>query len=86
MQQAEAVRKTEIADVIVEIKATMAEYGITVADLSGKGLRAPRKGAVVAAKYRNPTTGETWTGRGKPPRWMAAQLSAGKTKVYFLIV
>jgi len=23
-----------------------------------------------APKYRNPETGETWTGRGKPPLWI----------------
>ncbi len=22
------------------------------------------------ARYRNPKTGETWTGRGRPPRWI----------------
>lgn len=22
------------------------------------------------ARYRNPTTGETWTGRGRTPRWI----------------
>ena len=85
MQQAEAVRKTEVANVIAEIKAKMAEFGITPADLGSTSSRNPRKGTAVAAKYRNPATGETWTGRGKPPRWMAAQLSSGKTKADFLI-
>jgi DNA-binding protein H-NS len=27
----------------------------------------------VAAKYRNPATGETWTGRGKAPKWIEGQ-------------
>ncbi|KEH13782.1 histone family protein nucleoid-structuring protein H-NS [Delftia sp. 670] len=24
----------------------------------------------INARYRNPKTGETWTGRGRPPRWI----------------
>jgi DNA-binding protein H-NS len=33
----------------------------------------------VHPKYRNPgNPGETWAGRGKQPRWLAAQLKAGK--------
>lgn len=33
----------------------------------------------VVPKYRNPERpSETWAGRGKKPRWLAAQLKAGK--------
>jgi DNA-binding protein H-NS len=33
----------------------------------------------VYPKYRNPADpSETWTGRGKKPRWLAAQLKSGK--------
>jgi DNA-binding protein H-NS len=33
----------------------------------------------VFPKYRNPAQpGETWAGRGKTPRWLAAQLRSGK--------
>jgi DNA-binding protein H-NS len=40
----------------------------------------------VAAKYRNPENpSETWAGRGLAPRWLAAQLKAGKKKEDFLI-
>lgn len=34
----------------------------------------------VAAKYRDPDTGTTWSGRGKPPQWIA-----GKDRDPFLI-
>jgi DNA-binding protein H-NS len=27
----------------------------------------------VAPKYRDPESGNTWSGRGKPPRWIAGQ-------------
>jgi DNA primase len=32
----------------------------------------------VAVKFRNAATGETWTGRGLKPKWLKAQLDAGK--------
>lgn len=48
--------------------------------------RHPAKGSKVAPKYRNPANpAETWSGRGKHPRWMAAHLAAGKTPADFLI-
>jgi DNA-binding protein H-NS len=39
----------------------------------------------VLPKYRNPKGGETWTGRGKQPRWLTAQLKSGKKLNDFLI-
>lgn len=44
-----------------------------------------RKGAVVPPKYRNPETGETWTGRGRSPRWLVEAESAGKVRADFEI-
>jgi DNA-binding protein H-NS len=35
----------------------------------------------VAVKYRDPSnSGNTWTGRGRMPRWMAAATKGGKAK------
>jgi len=40
----------------------------------------------VLPKYRNPNKrDETWAGRGKQPRWLAAQLRSGKKLADFLI-
>ena len=40
----------------------------------------------VAAKYQNPANAkETWTGRGKQPRWLAAETAKGKKLEDFLI-
>ena len=85
MQQAEAARKAEIRAVIDDIKAKMLEYGITAADLGSSGRSSRAKGTTVAAKYRNRATGETWTGRGKMPRWLQAEVNAGRRKEDFLI-
>src|SRR4029079_3023385 len=52
------------------------EHGFDIHDLFGKG----RKGTVVG-KYRDPKNPEnTWTGRGRMPRWMAAATKGGKSK------
>ena len=42
-------------------------------------LEHTRLGPKVLPKYRNPNDpAETWSGRGKQPRWLVAQLRAGK--------
>lgn len=60
---------------------------------AGKAAKAPRKSAgarkstgKVAPKYRNPENpAETWTGRGKQPRWLAAHTGAGRKLDEFAI-
>lgn len=82
-KEAELARKTELANAIADIHAKMNEFGITPEDLGfGAGKRKPMKTVrrPVAPKYRNNATGETWSGRGKPPKWMA-----GRDKAQFLI-
>jgi len=45
-----------------------------------------RKLAKVEPKYRNPANAaETWSGRGKPPRWLAEYLNQGRNREDFLI-
>jgi len=43
------------------------------------------KRAAVAPKYRDNETGQTWTGRGKPPTWLATKIAAGASKESFKI-
>ncbi len=44
----------------------------------GKGTTAKKKaGAKVQAKYRDPATGATWSGRGLQPKWLKVKLEAG---------
>ncbi len=70
-QEAEKQRKNELASAIAKIKMTMAEYGITMADLGFTGKKkSSRVRSPLAPKYRNPSTGETWSGRGKAPKWI----------------
>jgi DNA-binding protein H-NS len=42
------------------------------------GGRARRKYPRVLPKYRNPQTSETWSGRGKQPRWLVAAIKTGR--------
>jgi DNA-binding protein H-NS len=52
----------------------------------GENRRKRRPYPKVLAKYRNPNNPEeTWAGRGKQPRWLAAQLRSGKMLDQFLI-
>jgi DNA-binding protein H-NS len=52
----------------------------------GRPRGSKMKGRKVAPKYRNPKDpSETWAGRGAMPRWMAAQIKAGKKREYFAI-
>jgi DNA-binding protein H-NS len=48
------------------------------------GLKKKKSGVAVAAKYRGPN-GESWSGRGLTPRWLASLLVEGKTKEDFAI-
>jgi DNA-binding protein H-NS len=40
--------------------------------------KARRKYPRVLPKYRNPVTSETWSGRGKTPRWLVAAIKTGR--------
>ena len=43
-------------------------------------------GSKVAPKYRNPANpSETWSGRGRQPRWLATLVQKGKEPSEFLI-
>ncbi|MDB5824137.1 MAG: histone [Herminiimonas sp.] len=73
--QAEQVRRNEVASVVADIEAKMREYGITVEDLVGARPAKPKKPAraPALAKYRNSGSGETWSGRGRKPKWLAGK-------------
>jgi DNA-binding protein H-NS len=88
-KQAEEIKANEIAAAVQDIKAKMAAYGITIADLQsgGKvraGKSAAKSGTPAPVKYRGPN-GETWSGRGLMPRWLAGQVAQGKSKESFAV-
>jgi len=73
LQIAEA-RQREISQAVSQVRSLVTEFGLTAQDVfpSGK-VRAVTTGNKVAAKYRDPATGKTWTGRGKAPKWIDGQ-------------
>src|SRR5690606_17621397 len=78
-------RKREIASVVKQINSLIEQYGLTpqelrfprraVSEETQAAKPVARKKAkpatsTVAPKYRNSETGETWSGRGRAPRWV----------------
>ena len=79
-REIEQTKKQERGEAVKQVRALMAQYGLTPADLA---VRNPPKtkgstGRKVAAKYRNSATGESWSGRGLQPKWLKAALAGGK--------
>lgn len=76
-QQIAEARQREITEAVRQVRALVAEFGLTAQDVfpTGKAAKAKlvKAGVKVAPKYRNPATGETWTGRGKAPKWIEGQ-------------
>ena len=67
---------------IAKVRAVMAEFGVTVADITSKLTAGRASGAdkpkrQLAIKYHNAATGYSWAGRGKQPRWLTAALASG---------
>jgi DNA-binding protein H-NS len=79
-KQISETQRQERSDAIARVRSLMAEYGLTVADLGARPAAAGRAGGTrkVAPKYRDPATGDTWTGRGLQPKWLKAALANGK--------
>jgi DNA-binding protein H-NS len=81
-RKAEDVRQQEMAGAIAEIKRLMAQFGISTEDLGLAGRAGAGKNksrGSVAAKYRDPLSGKTWTGRGRRPAWVLDLEGQGKT-------
>jgi DNA-binding protein H-NS len=71
-------QNAERAELRERIVAMVKEAGFELQDIFGKGRKG--KGSVVV-KYRDPQNPEnTWTGRGRMPRWMVAATKGGKAK------
>lgn len=87
---AEAAKKEELAGAVAEINAKIAEYGIRPEQLTFPNYSPEKKAKTKGKagtpkkpgepKYKDPQSGSTWTGKGKPPAWIA-----GKDRAPFLI-
>lgn len=71
-------RERERSEVKQKIEAIVQNAGFSVSELFGGRAPAAGKGRQVAAKFVNPENrSETWTGRGRKPRWLTAKLDKG---------
>lgn len=85
-QKIAEVQREERGAAIAKVKALMTEYGLSLADLSSRGPAAPRKASgKVAPKYRDPATGNTWSGRGLKPTWLREAIESGRSLEDFAI-
>ncbi len=78
-RQAERTRRMDKAAALERIRALIAEYDLQPAEL-GLEVDEPMRASTLAAKYRDPLTGATWSGRGRPPRWLH-----GKDRTAYLV-
>jgi DNA-binding protein H-NS len=89
LQKQLAAAENNKAPAVRQVKALMKKLGVSMADVADpsaekrvKGIKKPAQ--KVAVKYRN-ENGNTWTGRGKTPRWMVDAEKAGNNREKYLI-
>ncbi len=87
-QQIIDIQREERSSAIAEVRVLMSQHGLTLADL---GPRAPtaapksRSSGKVPAKYRDPATGQAWSGRGLHPKWLKQAMADGAKITDFAI-
>lgn len=86
LKQAEELRKEEKQEVVKSIRAQIREYGITASELGFTGVRAASKKVREPAEVRyHDGKGNTWTGRGRMPTWLALEIEAGRDREEFAV-
>ncbi len=96
-RQKQARRESGKKELVEEFRAKAEAVGLSLEELLGSPaqtgrpgpkMRKPQKGAPAASptvKYRNADTGETWSGRGRMPKWMALAVEHGRSREDFLV-
>jgi DNA-binding protein H-NS len=80
------LRKEKVSKIREKVHALIKAEGYTFDDIFGTRVKTRRAGGTVAPKYRNPALPEqTWSGRGKRPRWFNDALKAGKKEKDLLV-
>lgn len=64
-------------ETLAELEEIARANGFSLAELTGAPVA--RKRSASAAKFANPANpADTWTGRGRKPRWFSEAMAAGK--------
>ncbi len=80
-----SIRQERVVKLRKKITDMIKDEGYTFEDVFG-GRRKTRRTGKVPPKYANPANpAETWSGRGKHPRWFNAALKSGKKEKDLLI-
>ena len=86
-KQIEELRQAELRSAIDQVRQLIAEWRLTAEDCGFKSVAASglkKAKSAVAAKYRGPS-GETWSGRGRAPKWLEALEAQGRQRAEFSI-
>ena len=67
-------------EILAEMGRVAEARGLSVRDILGKPSRVKQIAPRDVVRYKHPTTGATWSGRGRPPRWIE-----GKEKDQFAV-
>lgn len=82
----EEKKQAEKSTIKKQVQDLIRQSGFEIDDIVGKTSTKSLKGRKVAAKYCNPkNSDETWTGRGRQPKWLVAELERGRSLDAFLI-
>ena len=74
----ETYRRRRLVKARHELDQIAKQYGVTLEEVM-EATTSPRKGPL-PPKFRNPEIPqETWTGRGRNPKWLVEALATGKT-------
>ena len=78
-------RERERSEIKSKVETMVEKAGFSIEEIFTRG-RGAMKGRTVAPKYANPANkSETWTGRGRKPKWLVAKLSKGAKIEQFAI-
>lgn len=74
--------------VLAKIVKYMSDFDITLRDIEQAATRPAqmlRSSSQGRPKYEDPDTGQTWTGRGKAPKWLLDKEAHGVSRESFLV-
>lgn len=76
----------EINDARIYVRELADSLGITLEELIAEPNKTPKKKKKATVKFRNTANEkETWTGRGKQPKWLVLALENGAKLEDFLV-
>lgn len=92
-REIEEIQAQQKKPLIAQIVDMMAEFEISIDDIEPplrQRLGLPARGSKRAGnpapiKYRHPETHQTWSGRGRSPRWLLDEEAKGKSRNDFLV-